>query len=299
MPKIYLEKNSNFTIRGRESEDKQFVFCPNKNVPFIVSEAGITGPTPKYFISRTHCPHGVLMHIEQGSGTLEYNDSLYKLHAHDTVLLLPGSNNCYYPDPENPFKLVWLNFFCSWMEDWVKGLGLYDRPVVGGVDCCDKIYNIVQLVKTTPNNDLISFPILHIFADILLTLSETVHLENHTKTASQLAKKIKDCLDTAIYDKIDIDAIAAKLFVSKSSIYRKFEKYYGETPHQYILNRKIEFAKELLASSDYSVAEIANKLAFSDEFYFSNIFKKKTGVSPSVFRKQRLISSESFSPLKK
>ena len=296
MPKISYARANGFVFRGKDAEDKQFVFCPNPNIPFIVSEAGVTSPTPKYYISRDCCPHGVLMYIEQGKGTLEYNGTRHQLHSQDTVLLLSGSKNCYYPDPKDPFKLVWVNFFCDWMEDYVKGLGLYDNPVVSGIECSDKLHNIVRLAKTTPNNNLLCFPVLHILDDILLSLSEKVYLENHTQTASQLAIKIKDCLDSAIYEKIDIDAIAAKLFVSKSSVYRKFEKHYGETPHQYVLNRKIEFAKTLLSHEEYSIAEIANKLAFSDEFYFSNIFKKKTGISPSAFRKQRLLLSNSPPP---
>jgi YesN/AraC family two-component response regulator len=50
------------------------------------------------------------------------------------------------------------------------------------------------------------------------------------------------------------------------------------------LEKKISFAKKLLVDTSLSVKQISDKLCFSDEYYFSNIFKKKTGQTPSQYR---------------
>ena len=52
------------------------------------------------------------------------------------------------------------------------------------------------------------------------------------------------------------------------------------------MNKKIEMAKRLLLYSKLSVKEIAAQLSFSDQYYFSNYFKRKTGTSPRSFRNQ-------------
>lgn len=289
MPHVQFLGGNNVTMHGTEFEDKQFLFCPDEDVPFVLDIAGVTPPTPSFYISRKCCDHWVIIFVAEGQGSLEYNGEHYDLKPLDTMILAPGSRNCYYPDRADPFKLIWINFFCDWMGDYLEGLSLSKEPVVRGVQCGDKLLEIFRLAKTTPNNNHIMFQALRILQDILISLAEKVCFETRVQTESRLALEIKTLLDEAVYGKADVNEIAAKLYISKSAVYREFEKYYGESPYQYVLTRKINLAKSLLTRTGYSVADIARKLAFADEFYFSNIFKKKTGHSPSAYRK--LVSS--------
>ena len=72
---------------------------------------------------------------------------------------------------------------------------------------------------------------------------------------------------------------------SESQTIRIFKRAYGVTPYAYLLEKKLDLAGQLLRDTNLSVREIAEKLSFADEYYFSNVFKKKTGVSPSVYRR--------------
>lgn len=285
MPRVIFLGGNNVYMRGTEVEDKQFVYCPDESLPFVLDIAGITPPNPKYYISRECCDHYVLLHVEEGKGFLDCDDRHYALGPQDTVLLQPGSRHRYYASPEEPFKLYWVNFFCDWLSSVLRGLSLDDKPVVGGVNCGNLFLDILRLAKTTPNNNHLCFPVMKLVNEILLSLSERVQFENCAHESS-LAIRIKNLLDETIYAKTDLNEIAAKLFISKSSVYREFEKFYGEPPYRYVLNRKLELAKSLLYRTSYSIADIAQKLSFSDEFYFSNLFKNKTGLSPSAYRKQ-------------
>lgn len=295
MPHIHFIGNNNVTMRGTEEEDKQFVFCPDEDVPFIADIAGTTPPNPKYFISRLSCDHYVLFHLTQGRGTLEYNGVRYSLKPQDTVILSPKSKHVYYPDPDDPFEIVWVNFFCDWMGDYLRFIGL-EGPVVSGVDCAEHFRSILRRAKASPNNDYLCFPVLHTVQDILLSLAERLRFVKRETAESPLAVKIKNMLDDMIYKKADVGGIADKLFISRSSVYREFKQYFGEAPHQYVLDRKIELAKSLLYRTRYSIGDISEKLCFTDEFYFSTIFKKKTGLSPSAYRKQCDTSPPPFFP---
>jgi AraC-like DNA-binding protein len=57
------------------------------------------------------------------------------------------------------------------------------------------------------------------------------------------------------------------------------------TPYQYFIHIKIQKAKSLLTQKDASVKEVAYKLGFDDQFYFSRLFKNKTGFSPSELKR--------------
>lgn len=85
---------------------------------------------------------------------------------------------------------------------------------------------------------------------------------------------------------IGLSVIAATLMISPSYLSRNFKKHHGVTITQYITNCRIEHAKTLLLKSGLSVSHIAHNVGFQDFFYFSKLFKKNTGMSPSQFRKE-------------
>jgi len=83
---------------------------------------------------------------------------------------------------------------------------------------------------------------------------------------------------------IDLKTLAEKHNVSYSFFRKMFKKYTGVYPGKYQLQLRITRAKELLISTDKSIKEISYELGFQSIFYFSNMFKKKEGVTPSYFR---------------
>lgn len=284
MPHVTFLGGDNVFMRGTEAENRKFVYCPSEDVPFILDVTGITPPNKNYYISRNCCDHYVLMFIPRGSGDLDYNGIHYDLQPSDAVLIEPGSRSCYKASADDPFELIWANFFCDYMDSYLSGIGLKGTPVIRGVDCERKMREIVSLAMQDPNNDHLCFPVMRIVDEVLLTLAETLHFEKQ-RAASHLAHAIKDLLDACVYKRFDVNEATEKLHISKSSLYREFARFYNTSPHQYVLQRKIDLAKTLLLRTDVSVKDVSNTLAFSDEFYFSNLFKQKTGVSPSAFRR--------------
>ncbi len=285
MPRVKFRGGNNVAMAGTETEDKTFVFCPDSDLPFVVSETGITPPNPKFHITRKICDHYILIYVAGGRGTLDYEEETYELAREDVLLLVPGSRHEYAADPKDPFRLLWINFFCDNLGELLRGIGLERRPVVRGVPCEAQFLEIIRLAKETPNNNKLCFPVFRLVSDILLRMAELVR-QKSSEGESRLAKEIKELLNASVYEKADIGAIAEKCFVSKPTVYREFKRQYGEPPYRYILNQKLELAKTMLLRSNETIASIAAQLAFSDEFYFSNLFKKKTGLSPAAFRKE-------------
>lgn len=96
---------------------------------------------------------------------------------------------------------------------------------------------------------------------------------------------IKSKLDDAVETNFNLDDLCKNINYSKNYIINIFKEKYGKTPYQYFLERKTETAKAYLAHSNLSVGEIAKKLQYTDQQYFSANFKKITGYSPLAYRK--------------
>ena len=72
---------------------------------------------------------------------------------------------------------------------------------------------------------------------------------------------------------------------SPSQAERLFRAEFGVPPYRYVLNRKIELACQLLRETGMSIRDISSYLSFDDEFYFSGLFRRKMGMSPTQYRK--------------
>ncbi|MEM9887812.1 MAG: AraC family transcriptional regulator [Bacteroidota bacterium] len=83
---------------------------------------------------------------------------------------------------------------------------------------------------------------------------------------------------------INLELLASSHFSSKYHLIRIFKKYYGITPRQYLINERIEQAKKQLKLGQ-SVSDTCYLVGFSSINSFSNLFKAKTGMSPSIYRK--------------
>ena len=109
-----------------------------------------------------------------------------------------------------------------------------------------------------------------------------------TKASSSLAAQVKYHLQHAIDRPVDLYSLEKKFYRTRSDIIKQFKKAYGITPYAYLMNLRIQAAKNLLTSTDKTAREIAEYLRFSSEYHFSNFFKSKTGTSPREYRKNAL-----------
>ena len=102
---------------------------------------------------------------------------------------------------------------------------------------------------------------------------------------SEETKILKEYIANHITEDISLKDLSPLVYLSESQIIRIFKQDLGKTPYEYILELKIGQAKMLLRSTRLMIKEIAFRLGFCDEHYFSYLFKQKTGQTPSAYRK--------------
>ena len=98
----------------------------------------------------------------------------------------------------------------------------------------------------------------------------------------------KACLQVLFHveDDISVKNIAERLYISKAYLSELFKEATGIPLSEYISMVKIERAKYLLSTTNMKAYEIADALGYNDHEYFSKVFKQKTGLSPTVYRRE-------------
>ena len=108
------------------------------------------------------------------------------------------------------------------------------------------------------------------------------------QSTSFLPEMIKNYIDSHITEKITLDDISNHLYISKSHIERAFKQEYNQTPLAYFANQKISYVASMLATTNYSLSQIAQHLGYSDVKYMSKSFKKIKGKTPTEYRRDKL-----------
>ncbi len=96
--------------------------------------------------------------------------------------------------------------------------------------------------------------------------------------------RAKDLVDARYHEPLDVSALARAAHLSPAHFSREFRRAFGETPHQYLLTRRLERAAFLLRNTDRSVAEICARVGLSSVGSFTTSFGRAFGLSPTRYR---------------
>ena len=97
-------------------------------------------------------------------------------------------------------------------------------------------------------------------------------------------REVLRCMDDHIDESLTIEALAAAACMQPTYFIRRFREAFGATPIVYFNKLKVYRAMTLLSSTDYSLQKIAERVGIADAAYFSRVFKKYCGVSPTGYR---------------
>ncbi|AZK47029.1 response regulator [Paenibacillus lentus] len=137
----------------------------------------------------------------------------------------------------------------------------------------------------------------HNVKDLLNVIAE---LENHIKEL-EINKKSSELLmisagefiERNLSTDIGVDDIANYLNISSSYFSHLFKHHYGETFVEYLRKQRMELAKKMLRLTSRSVTEVGTLVGYSDRRYFSKVFQRYTGVTPTEYREQEELAEES------
>lgn len=132
-----------------------------------------------------------------------------------------------------------------------------------------------------------------VYTHLLLSLFAEVELAVVTAGVKQLIVPdiivaIQGYLDRNYGRSISLDDLSRTFSISKYHMSREFKRYVGKSPNDYLIDIRLERAKDLLVDSRRSIAEIGQLVGIPNTNHFLYLFKKREGMTPSAFRRQRI-----------
>lgn len=260
-----------------------YVPPPIKKLPFCISLAGITYEDTGYFIERTNSPEVVCEYVISGKGHIERDGKKITVSAGDMYILPEGDTHVYYSDPVNPWRKIFFNATGPLFGELCNVYNIGGKLVFRSLDGYDLMKKMLSVCDTNSmSSDEINTRAAFVLMEIVMLMAD-----HETKAISEDAEKLRTFLDLHISDKISLEDMAEHIFKSESQTLRIFKSAFSITPYDYLTKTRIALAKTLLRGSSLTIKDIAFRVGFNDEHYFSTIFRQKTGVTPSSYRKMK------------
>lgn len=229
-------------------------------------------------MNRIFSQHYLCEYILNGSGSLIINDKTIPFTTNSTIFIRKGTDFSIIADTDTKLNKIGIVFSANYIENMLVEYSIHSG--VYNIDTMDNFMTLQEFLKPTFDEDSSVF-----FSDnihqILMKISSHLHF-----TPNTIALTIKHALDSHIYKTCNIIEIAESIHISKDTLNRVFKKHYNRTPYDYLLCKKIDVAKKLLVTTNYSVQYISHTLSYHNERYFSDLFTNKVGLSPSDYRKK-------------
>lgn len=254
------------------------------NEPFCISMIGYSdcnnAKDIHYYVEREDSNILSVEYVRKGSGTLVINGKTYYPHEGSVIFLTRHSKHSYYPNPNDLWVKDWVILegkLADTIVDLYRPDGEYSFDAPSFAYFFSELNNLYELYKDNYQTFTDNATIL--FIDTMQRLNR-----NNGNNPYDIAVKVKEMLDSHLEEFITMEDIATHYNYSVNYIIRSFKKKYNCTPHKYYLNKKIQLAKMYLINTADSISDIADKLHFTDQHYFSTVFKQYTSMSASEYR---------------
>jgi len=228
-----------------------------------------------------------LIYITEGEGIFETKHKTYQIKAGNIILLFPNEWHRYRPLHETGWTENYIGFSGEIAKNSMSFFKKNDPVQYIGFNesIVNSFKSISQLAQeeTSGFQQVISGHILFILGKMRqIILNKSFANTPIEKTINQSRIYMRDHLS----EHINLEELADMLNISYSQFRGSFKKYTGISPGQYLLQLKLQKAKNLLVNSTQNIKEISFNSGFESPFYFSKVFKKHIGISPSDFREK-------------
>ena len=252
--------------------------------------------------------------VEDGEGELVYEGKKYELRSGDVVFI--DCRKAYsHSTGMNPnaglWSLRWCHFYGPSMPaiyakycergglpvirgadvsvDLARGADMGRRDDVScGADVSQYAAILTDIYTLASSSDYIRDMRINGKLNDLLTLlmESSWHREAHTNAPKKMEiSRVKSFLDEHYEEKLSLESVASHFFIDKHYLARLFKEQYGVTLVTYLQQVRITHAKRMLRFTDKSIEEIGLECGIGELNYFSRVFKKLEGVSPSELRR--------------
>ncbi len=246
-----------------------------------------------------------ILYVKKGRITVRTNGIKHNLNAQECIIIDPYSiHDCYTSDdasaeteyicllfgwkflfPDTSSHIYTEVFKANITEDISLSKVINQENALG-----HKVVKLVQqIVEYTENVDenllSIQIALLKIFDIVIKNISYFSHKETKIHMETKIIRAATNIIEEKYIEDIRIEQIAKSLNINVDYFIVIFKKYAGITPKQYLIMTRLERSIAILRDKNrLNIFEVAQKCGFSDVSYYSRLFKKRYGMTPTRFR---------------
>ncbi|AQT68741.1 L-rhamnose operon regulatory protein RhaS [Anaerohalosphaera lusitana] len=230
------------------------------------------------------------------SGNVEWwvEGQIYNAKAGDLFITLPGESHGGLNDIMNPCELYWAQIqlqadtgIGGLKPDELKTLKLElidaQCRVFTGSAKIEQAFAFLISEHEKPDR-FARAKVETTLAQLLIEVARACQA-GHANQISPTIQRACDMINAAFNQPIRMEEIARELGLNLSAFYKQFAEQLHEKPTEYLTRLRIAHAKELLRQTDQTITQIAHASGYSSSQYFATIFKRSTGLSPRIYRK--------------
>ena len=240
------------------------------------------------YITKTTRPHGRddyhILFVTTGDLSLKINTTTHILHPGDIAFIDYGVPHEYVVLPQDPFFYYWIHFKGNLAKDLLNDLGIAASFVAHLGDTPENRDLFDRLLNEIGTKRINYFKrAQQILTSILLQISTRASDQGEIVPFSQI-DRVASMMRNENCQSLTVEDFAAMCSLSKSRFIKKFHQATGMSPIEYRNKAIVDKAIWHLKNTSLTVTEISNILGFINPSYFSTLFKKHTGYTPSEYR---------------
>ncbi len=257
---------------------------------FYAILGGLEAATSHFMFERSYYPAYEMLFVTQGKGWFRHGGTWIELMRGDCLLHDMRVPHAYRANPADPYEMRYLVFDGIDLEPlWSR---LFNAPLVfipsrppdSPLDAL--LRTILDWMREdSPRNERTVSALIY---QLLLQAQHEFNHERHRAPSMVKPGSIEQArkyIDARYLDSFDMKQLAREAGLSVFHFIRQFKRYYGCTPKEYVLLKRISHAKRLLLLTDDSIAAVAENSGFANYNTFLHTFHKIEKCSPSEYRK--------------
>lgn len=230
--------------------------------------------------------HYLLLHVVAGAAQVQVGYKQYELTVGSTILVYPNEKISFIVPEQGTCEYYAVGLLGDFMDQVVQ-----NTPFSELKSCIADQHQLAQGFVEVYLSEGVTFSKMIGRAGATYRLLAELVALNETADAQEednYARRAEEFIGQHYSESLNAEMVAKHLGISRSHLHRVFLDVFGLPMGKYISKLRLERASYLLLNTRLAINEISDAVGFENQLYFSNAFKKFSGVSPSLYRKNNL-----------
>lgn len=292
-------------LKKREGfEGQKLIVLPKKIASDFLTRDPVTrqiyitdiGYYPKARFHHVERVHGISQHIliycVEGSGWIEMNHVKTKVLPSEFIVIPANVPHKYGAQENDPWTIYWFHFkgeISAHIADLIQAKNRKTQPALAynenRIKLFEEIYSNLEMGYSMDNLRYINMTFYHFLSSLLY---EDKFNYADKKKEDDLVTSSIELMQKKIGSVLTLNELAAFAKLSVSHFSALFRAKTGYSPIEYFNHLKVQKACQYLLFSDMPVKEMAGLLGVDDQYYFSRMFSRLMGISPTQYRKRNV-----------